>query len=247
MKKLLTATTVAVALVLAPAAAGVAGAADTSAGSTPKATADGHRPLRRAARAAGVVADSIGISRQDLVAALRSGKSIADVAKDHNVDPKAVVDAIVHAADQKIDQAVSNGRLDSDRAATLKNKVETGATKLVDATKEQRVKARHHRHLRRAVRRGAVAVVAKTIGVDATTVVQTRKDGHSIADLARDHNVEPQKVIDALVAAGTKKVDSLVSNGKLDSDKAATIKQHLPERADKIVNTTGHAPAASAG
>jgi len=238
MKKLLTATTVSVALVLAPAAAGVAGAADSS---TPQATTEGHRPLRRAAQAAGVAADAIGISRQDLVAALRSGKSVADVAKDHNVDPQKVVDALVHAADQRIDQAVTNGRLDADRSATLKDKVGTFATKAVDATKEQRVKARHHRHLRRAVRRGAVGVVATTIGVDAQTVVQTRKDGHSIADLARDHNIDPQKVIDALVAAGTKKVDEAVSHGKLDAGKAATIKQNLPERAAKIVNTTGRA------
>lgn len=244
MKKLLTATAVAVALVLAPAAAGVAGAADSS---TPKATTDGHRPMRRAARAAGVAAGAIGISREDLVAALRSGKSVADVARDHNVDPQTVVDALVHAADQKIDQAVTNGRLDADRAAAIKDKLETRVTKAVDATKDQRVKARHHRHLRRAVRRGAVGVVARTIGVDAQTVVQTRKDGHSIADLARDHNVEPQKVIDALVAAGTKVVDRAVGNGRLDADKAATVKQRLPERAEKMVNTTGRAGGTTTG
>jgi uncharacterized protein (DUF433 family) len=244
MKKLLTATTVAVALVLAPTAATVAGAADSP---TPSATTDGHRPFRRAAQAAGVVAGAIGISRHDLVAALRSGKSVADVAKDHGVDPQAVVDALVHAVDQRIDQAVTSGRLDADRAATLKDKVEARVTKLVGATKAQRVKARHHRHLRRAVRRGAIAVIARTIGVDAKTVVQARKNGHSIADLAREHNVDPQKVIDALVAAGTKKVDALVTKGKLDADKAASIKQQLPERAQKVVNTTGRARSTTTG
>ena len=43
----------------------------------------------------GVVADTIGVSTEDLVAALKDGKSIAQVAEAHDVTAQAVVDALV--------------------------------------------------------------------------------------------------------------------------------------------------------
>jgi hypothetical protein len=129
MKKLITASAVAVALVVAP-AAGVAGAAE----STPPTANVAHPRAHRAARALGVVADTIGISPRALVDALRGGKSVADVAKDHGVDPQKVIDAVVGAADKKVDEAVANGKLDADRAATIKDRLPDRITRIVNAT-----------------------------------------------------------------------------------------------------------------
>ena len=144
------------------------------------------------------------------------------------------------AGTKKVDEAVTNGKLDADRAATIKDRLPDRVTKIVNATKAERVKAREHRAARRRhARRGALAVASTTIGVDARTIIEARMDGKSVADVARDHGVDPQKVVDALVAAGTKKVDEAVTNGKLDADRAATIKDRLPDRVSRLVNATG--------
>lgn len=45
-----------------------------------------------------VAAEAIGIDRDQLVAALRKGSSIAEVAEEHGVDPDTVVDALVKDA-----------------------------------------------------------------------------------------------------------------------------------------------------
>jgi hypothetical protein len=61
-------------------------------------------------------AKTIGISTQDLMKALASGQSVADVAKAHNVDPQKVIDALVADAKSKLDKAVAAGKLTQDEA-----------------------------------------------------------------------------------------------------------------------------------
>jgi hypothetical protein len=97
-----------------------------------------HPRLRRWVE--GVVktsADTIGIQPKDLVTELKSGKSIAQVAQEHNVDPQKVIDALVAKADARIDQAVQNGKLTQDRANTLKAKVPDAAAKVVNKVRGQ--------------------------------------------------------------------------------------------------------------
>jgi len=97
----------------------------------------GPRPGRLHQRIVGgmlkVAADKIGVQPKDLIQARRNGQSIADVANAHQVNPSDVVNAIVTAADQRIDQAVANGRLPQDKADDLKAKVPQLADKFVNA------------------------------------------------------------------------------------------------------------------
>jgi hypothetical protein len=97
-----------------------------------------HPRLREAAKAGiKTAADTIGIAPKDLVTELRSGTSIADVAREHDVDPQKVVDAYVTKADARIDQAVQGGKLTQDKADKLKAKAPELATKVVNKTRGQ--------------------------------------------------------------------------------------------------------------
>ncbi len=58
-----------------------------------------------------VASQAIGISADDLRTALHVGATIAQVAKDHNVDEQKVIDALVAAETTAIDQAVKDGKL----------------------------------------------------------------------------------------------------------------------------------------
>jgi hypothetical protein len=57
----------------------------------------------------------LGLSDSDLLSALRSGKSLADVAKDHGKSVDGLEQAIVDAVKSDLDQAVKDGRLPSDK------------------------------------------------------------------------------------------------------------------------------------
>lgn len=78
------------------------------------------RRLPRAAEGLEVAADVIGVSEADLLAALRDGSTLAEVAEANGVEAEAVSDALVEAATEAIDEAVAAGTLDADRAEDLK-------------------------------------------------------------------------------------------------------------------------------
>src|SRR5262249_42414647 len=56
-------------------------------------------------------AQALGMSTDDLLAQLKTGKSVAQVAGDKGVDVNKVIDAIVNATSAEIDAAVAAGKL----------------------------------------------------------------------------------------------------------------------------------------
>jgi hypothetical protein len=126
MQKLV--ATVALAGALTAGTAGVAYAADDSGGASDKpAATSARRPWLRHVvrhRAGAIVAETLGVSREDLRAALKGGQTINEYAATFGDDkPAAVKDALVNAANQAIDKAVANGRIDQARADEIKAKV----------------------------------------------------------------------------------------------------------------------------
>ena len=82
-----------------------------------------------------VVTDSaatIGVTRQDLVSELRSGRSIADVAAEHDVSVQRVITTLVSAAGAQVRRAVSAHALDSTRAAKIRAALPGRVATLVD-------------------------------------------------------------------------------------------------------------------
>jgi hypothetical protein len=68
--------------------------------------------LEAAAQALGISVDQL---RQEL-----PGKSLADVARAHNVDPTTVANALKSEATARIDQALGAGRITADQATQMK-------------------------------------------------------------------------------------------------------------------------------
>lgn len=81
-----------------------------------------------------VSAKTINITPQQLVSELRSGKSVATVAGEHNVSAQTVVNALTQGADAKITQAVADHTLTQDQANKLEALVPNWATKAVNRT-----------------------------------------------------------------------------------------------------------------
>lgn len=69
---------------------------------------------------------------QEVTAAMRSGKSLGDIANEKGKGRDGLVAALTVAANTRIDQAVANNRLTVDQAATLKTKVTAEIAAFVD-------------------------------------------------------------------------------------------------------------------
>jgi hypothetical protein len=90
-----------------------------------------HRKgLRRAAIA--ISASTIGITPTALVAEVKSGKSIAQVATEHNVTSDTVVGAVTKAADAKVAQLVAAHKLTQAQADKFEAALPARLTKFVN-------------------------------------------------------------------------------------------------------------------
>ncbi len=89
---------------------------------------------------------------------------------------------------------------------------------------------------RRQIAHAVVAISAKTIGVSDQSLVSDLRSGTSIADIANEHAVSPQTVVNALVKAADAALGKAVTNHKLTSAQATKIEGVLPGRVTKLVN-----------
>lgn len=77
---------------------------------------------------------------------------------------------------------------------------------------------------------------AAAIGIDVSDLRTALQDGQTIAEVATTNGVDPQTVIDALVAAFNVKIDEAVANGRITAEQAAEKKENAPERIAALVN-----------
>ena len=68
----------------------------------------------------------------------------------------------------------------------------------------------HHRPGRPAVRH-ALRIAAETIGVEPSELREALRDGKSVSEVAEEHGVDPQAVIDALVAEAAERAEKFVN------------------------------------
>jgi hypothetical protein len=90
-----------------------------------------HRKAIRA-KVVAISASTIGVTPQTLVAELKTGKSIAQVATEHHVDPSTVVTALSVAADAKVAQAVAQHELTRAQADRIDAILPARITRIVD-------------------------------------------------------------------------------------------------------------------
>jgi hypothetical protein len=99
-----------------------------------------------------------------------------------------------------------------------------------DGQHQSRVARRHH------VAKAAIKDAAGVIGIAPKDLAAALKSGQSVADVATAHGVNPQTVIDKLVADASARLDKAVTEGKLTQERADKAKAALPDRVTKLVN-----------
>jgi uncharacterized protein (DUF433 family) len=218
--------------VLAP-TAGLATDEDPSAGASLMACVGvlGSGPI-------GVAAETIGIEPGELLVALRDGRTIAEVAEEHGVAPEAVIDAIVASQREMLDAAVESGRLTREQADAIAEDLEERATELVNDRLPMLPPWGHPGAWGFAD--GPLAAAAEAIGVDAEELLDALRDGRTIAEVAEEHGVDVDAVIEAIVAALQERLDDAVENGWITQDEADERAAELEDEATRIVNGDLH-------
>ncbi len=90
--------------------------------------------------------------------------------------------------------------------------------------------------LRRYIRRHAGVLTAKTIGIKPADLRKELLAGKTIAAVATEHGVTPQKVIDTLTTAANAKIAAAANANKITAERAAKLKTRADAAIPKIVN-----------
>ena len=123
---------------------------------------------------------------------------------------------------------VENGTINQEQADAV-------TTALLEATPD------HPRMLHRGARKG-LETAAEVIGVDPVVLAAALRDGSTIAEVAAEHGVEVQVVIDAMVADASEKLNEAVADGRITEEQASERLAKLTERVTDHVNNGGHGP-----
>ena len=83
------------------------------------------------------------------------------------------------------------------------------------------------------------AIVAKVIGISTSQLSTELSAGKTIAQVAKAHNVDPAKVIDALTTDKLSKIAAKLKDGSLTQAQADQLKATAKQRATDRVNNPG--------
>jgi polyhydroxyalkanoate synthesis regulator phasin len=95
----------------------------------------GHRGFVLGFGGLSTVAESLGIGEDELRSALEDGRTIAEIAEERGVDVQDVVDDIVAAQKERLDEAVAEGNLTQEEADAILAGAEDRATAFVNGDK----------------------------------------------------------------------------------------------------------------
>ena len=185
------------------------------------AAADGTKPAngpRRESALLDAAAKALKLTTQQLTDKLSDGKTtIADVAKQQNVDINTVIDAMAAADKARIGDIVNKpwpkfGAHGPDKGGPG---FDFGLGRM-----------------------GGIVLdpVAKALGISTDELKTDLAEGQSVADIAKAKKVDINKVIDALVADASAKIDQAVKDGHLPSAMADKLKSSLKTMITDAVN-----------
>ena len=205
-------------------------------GSTP--TSNAGRPGRGPALLE-AAAKALNLTPEQLRQKLSDGKTtIADVAKQQNVDVQTVIDAMAAADKDRIQGIVNNPWPKFGGGPGLGGRGMGGAGFGPGAPNPKGGLGFAGGLGGGLGRIGALVFdpVAKALGITTDELKADLAKGQTIADIAKSKNLDVNQVIDTLVADASKAIDTAVTDGHLKQAQADKIKAALKTGITKIVN-----------
>lgn len=176
----------------------------------------------------------LGVDRATIVADLKAGQSLAQIATAQGKTADGLVAALLAPAKLRLDAAVAAGKLAADRESTILSRLQTALTTVVNKAITPKAPKTKTTHVRV---NPAVILQATTsyLGVDLRTIFQDLRSGRTLADIA----VAQGKTADGLTAAITTavkaKLDAQVSAGHITQQQETDFLTQLQTNVTALV------------
>lgn len=172
----------------------------------------------------------------------RSKAVIDDAAKELGVEPSELSDALKHALENRIDEAVEAGRLTEEQGKALKDRIDSADVPLVFGGIAPGDRPGfgpgfgHFGHFGHFGLFAGLDTAASYLGLEEDELRDALADGKSLADVAKAEGKSVDGLVDALVADAEKRIDAAVDDGRLTKEQASELKDDLREHVTDSVN-----------
>ena len=150
------------------------------------------------------------------------------------IDDTQLNAAFTGAAGDTIDQAVKDGVVTPNQAAQAMTFVKDGVTGLLATMKgfasKFGLRANHAENGKPFIQALSPASLAAALGISSSDLKTELQSGKSIAAIAKEHNVDLQKLKDTILANVKHELDSAVSSGQLTQSQADLAYQALSQK-----------------
>jgi hypothetical protein len=164
------------------------------------------------------------------------GRAIVnDVAKQLGVEPSALTQAFKNALKNRVDAAVSAGRLTKEQGDQLKARIDAGDLPFLGFGFGPGL---HHHGLGHFL---GLDAAADYIGITEAQLRDALESGKTLARIAEDHGKSVSGLVDAMAKEAKSRLDGAVAAGRLTRAKADQILAELEQRITDRVN--GQAPS----
>lgn len=157
---------------------------------------------------------------------------VEDAAKQLGVDPAKLSDALKQALENRIDEAVKDGRMTEEQAKAMKERIEADDFPLFPGPA-----LGHHRAFGFALHGFRdLDAAASYLGVEEDALRERLRDGDTLAEVAKEKGKSVDGLVNAIVAATTKRLDEAVTAGRVTKAQRDEIVAGLKARTTAIVN-----------
>lgn len=191
------------------------------------------RLVAGAGAALAVVGGGAAYAAGELSPRQESSAIIDDAAEQLGVDSAKLADALEQALENRVDEAVADGRLTEEQAAELKERIGSGEYPLL-GLRAGGPGFGHEVH----GPGGRLDAAASFLGLTEAELRDRLRDGSTLAEMAKAEGKTVAALVDALVAAAKTELAEAVERGRLTDAQRDRLLEDLEERIAERVNAT---------
>jgi len=182
-----------------------------------------------AAALVGVLGTGGAIAATQLSPTEESDAIVADAAEQLGIEQAELEAALKSALENRIDEAVSAGRLTEAQATEMKQRIAAGEVPLVGLGPGRVHHGGHHGF-------ADLSAAATFLGITEDALRTSLQDGDTLAEIAQANGKTAAGLVDALVAAARADLDEKVEEGRLTEAQRTSILTDLESRIEAVVN-----------
>jgi len=177
------------------------------------------------------VADVLDMTPEELMSDLQDGRSLAELAEEKGVDSQTIVDAVRSGMDERLQEAVENGRLTQEQADRISEAMaEFTGDRLLGLAAPLRLRmfgAGGETCFGGRGPWGGLDAAAEVLGMDVEELIAELGEGKRLEEIAGDRGVDPQAVEDAMQQQIEQMLQQAEEEGCLSPECATCARQRI--------------------